>query len=236
MSIPLEQQSLRSTIEQTLLKPDTTATAIDRLCDEAAEHQFFGVCVNPCWVPRACSRLSQQKVAVVTVIGFPLGAHTAASKAREAAEMIDAGADELDMVLNLGSFLSGDEAATRHDIRGVVLAAGSVPVKLILETALLSPEQIARVSRWGIEEGVSFLKTSTGFSSRGASTADIETMSTAIRQYGTTASTRVQIKASGGIRSYETAVAMIKAGASRIGTSSGVAIIGGTAQSVGANY
>jgi deoxyribose-phosphate aldolase len=150
--------------------------------------------------------------------------------------MIDAGADELDMVLNLGSFLSGDEAATRHDIRGVVLAAGSVPVKLILETALLSPEQIARVSRWGIEEGVSFLKTSTGFSSRGASTADIETMSTAIRQYGTTASTRVQIKASGGIRSYETAVAMIKAGASRIGTSSGVAIIGGTAQSVGANY
>lgn len=214
---------LASRIEHTLLKATATADAIARLCDEAVEHGFAGVCVNGGWVRKAAERLATSDVRTVTVVGFPLGAMATAAKVHEARAAIDDGADELDMVLALGRFLGGDPRGAAHDILAVVQAAHphDVPVKVILETGHLTTEQIAMACAVARDAGAAFVKTSTGFGPRGASVDDIVTMRRAVGD-------ELQIKASGGIRSTADAEALVAAGADRLGTSSGIALVGGT--------
>ncbi len=205
-------------IDHTALKPETTREQVKKLCSEAMEYGFASVCVNPCHV-ELCSRLLKDSgVKVCTVIGFPLGATTTAAKAAEAAEAIDNGAREVDMVLNVGAIKDGDFEYAKNDIAAVVQAAkGKALVKVILETCLLTDEEKKISCRLSKEAGADFVKTSTGFSTGGATVADIRLMRETVRPY-------MGVKASGGIRDYETAKAMIDAGATRIGASASVAI------------
>ena len=205
------------TIDHTLLKAEATPKDIDTLCREARDYNFAAVCVNPIYVERSVGALKGTDVKVATVVGFPLGATTLVEKAREAGEAVRHGAGEIDMVMPVGLFLGGDHKAVAKDIREVVLAVGATPVKVILETCYLSPKQITQASLVARDEGAAFVKTSTGFGSRGATLEDVQIMKQAVGD-------RCQIKASGGIRNYQDAMAMIEAGATRIGTSSGVAI------------
>ena len=218
----MEARELARMIDHTLLRPEATREDIERLCREAIEHRFKAVCVNPYYVPQARGLLAGTGIEVCTVIGFPLGATSARAKLAEAVAAVEAGATELDMVMNVGAFLSGEEAVVRDDIRGVVEAAEDVPVKVILETGFLSSEEISRACLLAAEAGAAFVKTSTGFGPRGASVEDVRIMKEAVGD-------RLGIKASGGIRDRETALTMIRAGATRIGTSSGVAIVAGEA-------
>lgn len=205
-------------IDHTALKPETTTEQIKKLCGEAMEYGFASVCVNPYHV-NLCSRLlGGSSVKVCTVIGFPLGATTTAAKAAEAAEAVNNGAHEVDMVLNVGAIKSGDIEYAKQDIAAVVEAVkGKALVKVILETCLLTDEEKIIGCRISKEAGADFVKTSTGFSTGGATTADIRLM----RE---TVGPDMGVKASGGIRDYETAEAMIDAGATRIGASASVAI------------
>jgi deoxyribose-phosphate aldolase len=205
-------------IDHTLLKPDARPEQVEQLCAEACEHGFATVCVNSCHVPLCRRRVEGSNVRVCTVIGFPLGAMLREAKATEAAAAVNLGADELDMVMNIGWFKSGADEMVVSDIHRVLDAAQKRPVKVIIETCLLTHEEKERATRLVVDSGAAFVKTSTGFSTGGATVEDVMLLARV-------SAGRIGIKASGGIRDYATALKMIEAGATRIGTSSGVAIV-----------
>lgn len=212
---------LNCMIDHTILKPEATEAAVQKIIDEAKEYNFFSVCINPCWVAFASEQLADTDVAVCTVIGFPLGANTPEVKAYEAADAIKNGANEVDMVINIGALKSQQYDHVRQDIQGVVDAAkGKALVKVIIETALLTDEEKVKACELAKEAGADFVKTSTGFSTGGAKVADIRLM----RE---TVGPDMGVKASGGVHNAEEALAMIEAGATRIGASTGVAIVSG---------
>lgn len=215
-------ENLAGRIDHTLLKPDATLAAIDTLCQEALTHKFASVCVNTRWVPTAAERLKGSGVMVCTVVGFPLGAMTRLAKAEEARITVAEGADEVDMVIDIGGLLSADYAAVYDDILGVVGAARPVPVKVILETSMLDDEQKAIACLIARRTGAAYVKTSTGFGGGGANAHDIALMRAMVGD-------ALGVKASGAVRTREDARAMIKAGADRIGASSSVAIVTGGA-------
>jgi len=205
-------------IDHTLLKPDATAGQIRQLCQEAIAYEFASVCVNPTWVPLVAELLADARPAVCTVIGFPLGANLPAVKAFETQTCIAKGAQEVDMVINVGALKSGDFALVERDIAGVVQAAGGATVKVIIETALLTEEEKIRACELAQAAGADFVKTSTGFSGGGATVADIELMRRVVGP-------DMGVKASGGIHSASEARALIAAGATRLGASAGVKIM-----------
>lgn len=212
---------LNRMIDHTILKPEATEAAVQKIIDEAKEYNFFSVCINPCWVAFASEQLADTDVAVCTVIGFPLGANTPEVKAYEAADAIKNGANEVDMVINIGALKSQQYDYVRQDIQGVVDAAkGKALVKVIIETALLTDEEKVKACELAKEAGADFVKTSTGFSTGGAKVADIRLM----RE---TVGPDMGVKASGGVHNAEEELAMIEAGATRIGASTGVAIVSG---------
>ena len=218
--VPLVQTQpsfLASQIDHTLLKADATRSDIERLCAEASQFKFIAVCVNPCWVSLACQLLQGSNVKVVAVVGFPLGACLTSVKAFETREAISLGASEIDMVLNIGALKSGDEVFVFEDIRAVVDAAKPHEVKVILETALLTDAEKVKACQIARKAGAAFVKTSTGFSKSGATLEDVRLM----RQ---TVGSSMGVKASGGIRSKKDALAMLEAGANRLGTSASVLI------------
>ncbi|VUX01214.1 Deoxyribose-phosphate aldolase 1 [Streptococcus pasteurianus] len=207
-------------IDHTLLKPESTQTQIDKLIAEAVEYQFASVCVNPTWVSYAAKALKGTEVNVCTVIGFPLGANTSSVKAFETKDAVANGADEIDMVINIGQLKSGQYDAVEADIRAVVEASGDKLVKVIIETCLLTDGEKVKACQLRVAAGADYVKTSTGFSTAGANIADV----TLMRK---TVGPNIGVKAAGGTRSYADAEAFIKAGATRIGTSAGVAIVNG---------
>ncbi|WP_066064083.1 deoxyribose-phosphate aldolase [Neobacillus soli] len=208
-------------IDHTLLKPEATKEQIETLCLEAKENKFFSVCVNPTWVKMSKELLQGSGVKVCTVIGFPLGATTSETKAYETINAIDHGADEVDMVINIGALRDHNDELVESDIHAVVEAAkGRALTKVIIETSLLSKEEKIRACELSVKAGADYVKTSTGFSSGGATIDDIALMRK-------TVGPDIGVKASGGVRSTEDAVKMIEAGATRIGASSSVAIIKG---------
>lgn len=209
---------LNGLIDHTILKATATRADIERLCDEAIEHNFASVCVNTCWVPLCAERLANSEVEVCCVVGFPLGAMATDPKAYEARWAVDNGADEVDMVLNVGWLLAGEDDAVRADIAAVVEAAQGRCVKVILETCYLNDEQIEHACRLSVEAHATFVKTSTGFGTGGATVHDVALMTKAVNG-------AAKVKASGGIHTAEEAAAMVEAGADRIGTSSGIAIV-----------
>ena len=205
-------------IDSTLLKPEATPEQIVRLCREALEHRFAAVCVNSYHAALVSGLLASSDVKTCIVVGFPLGASFSDVKVFEAARALEAGAQELDMVMNIGAFKSGDHFAALDDIKAVVEeCAGRALVKVILECSLLTDAEKVRACKLAMTAGADFVKTSTGFSTGGATVADVSLLAKTVRG-------RVKVKASGGIRDLATARAMIDAGAARIGTSNGVAI------------
>jgi len=208
-------------IDHTLLKPEASAADIQKLCDEALKHGFYSVCVNPSNVKQAAQLLRGSPVKVCVVVGFPLGAQAAQIKVLEARRALREGAREVDMVINIGALKSKEDALVLQDIRGVVEACkeGRALSKVILETSLLNQEEKVRACELSMKAGADFVKTSTGFSSGGATAEDIALMSR------TVAPKKLGVKASGGVRSYADAVKMIRAGATRIGTSNGIKIV-----------
>ena len=212
--------SVNSYIDHTLLKADANKEQILSLIDEAKKYEFASVCVNPTWVKTAAELLKDSSVKVCTVIGFPLGANTPFVKACETKNAIQNGADEIDMVINIGALKSKNLALVEEDIQAVVEASGDKLVKVIIETCLLTDDEKVLACQIAKTAGADFVKTSTGFSTGGATVADVALM----RQ---TVGPEMGVKASGGARSYEDALAFIEAGATRIGTSSGVAIMEG---------
>lgn len=220
-----DKAKLPAYIDHTLLKADATTEAIGNLCDEARKYGFYSVCVNSMWVQAASEALEGSGVRVSAVVGFPLGASLTEVKAFEAAKAAEHGASDIDMVMAVGALLAGDEDYVREDIRAVVDAVrGKAIVKVILETGYLNEEQKRTACRLAEEAGAHFVKTSTGFGPGGATVEDVALMKAAV-------SPNVQVKASGGVRDLTAALAMIQAGATRLGTSSGVAIINGAAGS-----
>lgn len=214
---------LAQRIEHTLLKPEATVKDIMRLCDEAQKYHLYAVCVNPCYVPLAKHLLQGTEVKVVTVVGFPLGATFSSVKALEAKTAMEEHADEIDMVMNVSAFKTGDYAAVTEDIRRVVEAAAPCPVKVIIEAAYLTPREKRTACRIIADGGAKFVKTSTGFGKGGATVEDVKLLQEEAGKYG------LKVKAAGGIRDVETAKAMVEAGADRIGTSAGAAIAAGEA-------
>ncbi|KMK83052.1 deoxyribose-phosphate aldolase [Pectobacterium brasiliense] len=215
-------------IDHTLLAANATEQQIITLCDEAVAHRFYAVCVNSGYVPLVVEKLKGTDVQVCSVIGFPLGAGLTASKAFEAKAAIDAGAQEIDMVINVGWLKSGKIAAVQADIQAVREVCAAIPLKVILETCLLDDEQIVLVCEMCRQLDVAFVKTSTGFSTGGAREEHVRLMRN-------TVGSDMGVKASGAVRDRQTAQRMIEAGATRIGTSSGVAIVSGEAAAAG-NY
>lgn len=211
---------IASMIDHTLLKSDATSDQIIRLCAEAKNYHFASVCIQPYWVPLAVHELKNTQVAVCTVIGFPLGVNTKEVKAYETVQAIENGAMEIDMVLNQGALKSGNEQAVEEDIHAVVSLSQGAIVKVILETCALLDHEIVQACRIAVRAGANFVKTSTGFGEGGATLE-------AVRLMRSTVGSRIGVKASGGVRDLKTAEAMVAAGANRLGTSSGVAIVGG---------
>lgn len=224
----IDAQALAATIDHTALKPDTGEAAIRRLCDEATAYGFASVCIQPTWVPLAAELLHGSTVRVCTVIGFPLGATLTSVKAFETGEAIQAGAEEVDMVINIGWLKDGRDADVQADIAAVVTAARDaaenagrqtpVVVKVIIETALLNNEEKRRACALAAAAGADFVKTSTGFSGGGATVEDVALMREVVGD-------ALGVKASGGIRNATDAQAMIAAGATRLGASAGVQIV-----------
>ncbi len=210
--------SMNQYIDHTLLKAQATRSEIERLCQEAKKYQFMSVCVNPYWVAYANELLHDTSVKVCTVIGFPLGANTSSVKAFEAKEAVKSGADEVDMVINVGLVKDGLWDQVQADIKAVVDAAKPALVKVIIETCLLEHDEIVNSCQAAQQAGADFVKTSTGFSTGGATVDDVALM----RQ---TVGPDMGVKASGGIHTFEEAQALIEAGASRLGASKGVAIV-----------
>jgi deoxyribose-phosphate aldolase len=209
---------LAACIEHTLLRPNATRVDIEVLCAEARAHGFHAACVNGTRVELARHLLDDTDVRVVAAVGFPLGAMDSDAKRYETEAAVDAGAQEIDVVLNIGRLKDGDARFVFRELRDVVEAAADLPVKVILETCLLTQDEKLRAAGLAVEAGAKFVKTSTGFSSGGATVADVQLLRAAVPPH-------IGVKASGGIRDTITALAMIEAGASRIGTSAGVAIV-----------
>ena len=211
---------LNKYFDHTLLKPEATSAQIDKLCEEAREYDFYSVCVNSWYAARCMENLRGADVKIAAVVGFPLGACTTATKAFETEEACKDGASEVDMVLNVGVFKDGDYDYIREDIYAVVEAAAkyNAIVKVILETCLLSDSEIEEACKLAKEAGAHFVKTSTGFNAAGATVEDVALMKKTVGD-------ALEVKASGGIRDYAQAMAMIEAGADRIGASASVAIM-----------
>ncbi|WP_053372857.1 deoxyribose-phosphate aldolase [Paenibacillus sp. FJAT-27812] len=213
--------NLSGMIDHTLLRADATKAEITKLTEEAKKYSFASVCVNPTWVAYSAEQLAGSTVKVCTVIGFPLGASTTETKAFEAANAIANGATEVDMVINISALKDGNDALVEKDIKAVVdTAAGKALVKVIIEASLLTDEEKVRASQLSAKAGADFVKTSTGFSTGGATAEDVALMRKTVGD-------KLGVKASGGIRSLEDMEKMIAAGASRIGASSGVKIMEG---------
>jgi deoxyribose-phosphate aldolase len=212
------KRDIAKRIDHTNLKPVTTEEEIRKLCAEAREYGFASVCVNPVFVPTVAAELTGSEVLTCSVVGFPLGANPTEVKAAEAEWAVDQGAEEIDMVIHIGALKAGDTAWVTRDIAAVVEAAAGRTVKVIIETCYLSDEEKRTACDCARQAGAHFVKTSTGFGSGGATAEDVALMRGAV---GDT----MKVKASGGIRSYEDAMAMIEAGADRIGASAGIAIV-----------
>ena len=210
--------NIASMIDHTILKADTTIEQVKKICDEAKEYKFKSVCVNSCYTKFASDELKDSGVLVCTVVGFPLGTMDSKAKAFETARAIELGANEIDMVINIAALKDQQDELVERDIRAVVEAAkGKAIVKVIIETCLLTKEEKVRACELSVKAGADFVKTSTGFSTGGATVEDIRLM----RE---TVGPEIGVKASGGVRSREDALAMVEAGATRIGASSGVSI------------
>ncbi len=214
----MKKQEIAAMIDHTLLKATATAAQIKQLCAEAKEFRFASVCVNPARVALAAQLLSDSPVKVCTVIGFPLGANTSEVKAFETMNAVNNGADEIDMVLNVGAAKESDWTAVESDIRAVVNAAAGRLVKVILETCYLTPDEIVCACKAAESAGANFVKTSTGFGTGGAKVEDVALMRKSIPD-------TMCVKASGGIHNYQEAIALVEAGASRIGASAGIQIV-----------
>ena len=208
--------NLASYIDHTLLKPIATKADILKLCEEAKQYHFASVCVNPCWVSLCAEVLKGTGVNVCTVIGFPLGANTSEIKAEEAALAIKQGANEVDMVINIGALKEGNTDYVYQDILAVRKASEGKVLKVIIETSYLTDEEKKTVCKLAAKAGADFVKTSTGFSNAGATAEDVKLMKEA---------SGIKVKASGGVRTKEDALKMIEAGASRLGASAGIKIV-----------
>lgn len=215
-------ENLNKYVEHTLLKQDARKADLIKLFEEAKEYKFLGVCINPCYVKLAKENLKDTDVKVVTVIGFPLGANTTETKIFETIQAVKDGADEIDMVINVTKVKDRETDFLVEEIKLIKSACGGKNLKVILETDLLTKDEIKYACECAIQGGADFVKTSTGFvkGGVGAKAEDVELMYKTVHSYG------LQVKASGGIRDKESALAMIKAGATRLGTSSGVKIVG----------
>lgn len=212
-------EKLAKMIDHTLLKPESTKEAIEKICEEAKEYGFATVCIHPYWVPEAAKALAGTEVGITTVIGFPLGATTTFTKVAETRDAIASGATEIDMVINLGALKSHQDVNVVWDINQVVEAAkGQAIVKVIIETGYLTEDEKRRACILAKEAGADFVKTSTGFGPGAATVEDIRLMRK-------TVGPEMGVKASGGVRDRETAEAMVEAGATRIGASAGIAIV-----------
>ncbi len=225
----LSAAQLAAFIDHTLLKPDATAAQIEKLCAEAREHKFFSVCVNGSRVAAARHFLDGSDVKVASVVGFPLGAMSSDAKRFETEAAIDDGAQEIDMVLNVARLKDGDDKYVLRELTDVAEAADERTVKVILETCLLTDAEKVCACKLVVESGAHFVKTSTGFSTGGATIADVKLMRATVGpEFG--------VKASGGIRDLQTALAMIEAGATRLGTSASIAIVRGVGNKSGGSY
>ena len=205
-------------IDHTMLKADATTETIKKYCSEAKEYGFASVCVNTCHVPLVAEELKGSDVKVCCVVGFPLGAMSTAAKAFEAKTAVQEGADEVDMVINVGGMKDGNYEMVKSDIKAVVDASEGRTVKVIIETCLLTKDEIVKACELSVEAGASFVKTSTGFSTGGALASDVALMKKTVGD-------RAKVKASGGIRTYEQAMELINAGADRIGAGNGVILL-----------
>lgn len=205
-------------IDHTVLKADTPLETVKRICDEAMEYGFASVCINPCHVAYCADYLKDSDVNVCTVIGFPLGANTSATKAFETKDAIANGADEIDMVMNIGALKDKNYDLVRDDVKAVVDAANGTLVKVILETCLLTKDEIKKACELCVEAKADFVKTSTGFSTRGATIEDVKIMKAAVQG-------KAKVKAAGGVRTHEDMVKIVEAGADRIGTSAGCSLV-----------
>ena len=207
-------------IDHTLLKPESTPQDIEKLCLEAKEYDFASVCIQPCYVKMAYGLLKETDVKVCTVIGFPLGANTTETKIQEACQAVEEGAEEIDMVINIGALKAGDTVYVTEEIRRIKEAVGEHILKVIIETCLLTDEEKVLACQCAVNAGADFVKTSTGFSKGGATVEDVRLMKQTVGD-------RCRVKASGGIRTPEDFNAIIEAGAARIGTSSVIKLICG---------
>lgn len=205
-------------IDHTVLKADAKREDIDRICEEAMQYHFASVCVNPTWVSYCAQKLKDSEVNVCTVIGFPLGANTSKVKAFEAQDAIENGADEVDMVINIGALKDNDDDKVYEDIKAVVDASKGTLVKVIIETCLLTENEKVRACLAAKKANAQYVKTSTGFSTGGATVEDVRLMKQTVGE-------DMLVKASGGVRTKEDMVAVVEAGASRIGTSSGCKLV-----------
>ena len=205
-------------IDHTVLKADTPLETVKRICDEAMEYGFASVCINPCHVAYFADYLKDSDVNVCTVIGFPLGANTSAVKAFETKDAIANGADEIDMVMNIGALKDKNYDLVRDDVKAVVEAANGTLVKVILETCLLTEDEIKKACELCVEAKADYVKTSTGFSTRGATIEDVRIMKEAVHG-------KAKVKAAGGVRTPEDMVKIVAAGADRIGTSAGCSLV-----------
>lgn len=210
-------------IDHTLLKQDATSIEIDQLCVEAKEYDFMSVCVNSSYVKRCVSNLKDTDVKVCSVIGFPLGMSTTETKIFETQEVIAAGATEVDMVINVGALKDKNDKYVLNEISQIKRACGKNILKVIIETALLTEEEKVRACKLAVEAGADFVKTSTGFSTAGATDKDVKLMKDTVGD-------RAEVKAAGGVRTTEDLKAMVEAGATRIGTSGGIALVKGETQ------
>lgn len=210
--------NLSKYIDHTLLKADAREEQIRELCREAKEYDFMSVCVNPCWIETAKEELAGTDVKVCVVIGFPLGAMTTAAKVFEARDAVERGAEEVDMVINIGRLKDGNDAYVTNEIKAIKEAIGDKILKVIIETCLLSDEEKVRACLDAKTAGADFVKTSTGFSTSGATPADVALMKKTVGE-------TVLVKAAGGVRTKEDMFEMIEAGADRIGTSRGVSLM-----------
>lgn len=225
---PDKPATLAAYIDHTLLKPESTKQNIRKICEEALEHHFFAVCVNSWMIPTCREILKTTKIQIASVVGFPLGACETSVKSFETTRAFNIGAHEVDMVLNIGALKAQEYNYVEKEIQAVVRAAEGKIVKVIFETSLLTDEEKKKACELSLNAGAHFVKTSTGFGSGGATLDDVKLMKAAV-------GSKAQVKASGGIRDFETAANMIAAGATRLGTSSGVLLVKGKNASSG-NY
>ena len=209
---------LNKYIDHTLLKADAKKEDILKLCEEAKKYDFMSVCVNPCWIPVVKDALKETDVLTCVVIGFPLGAMTTEAKIFEAKDAVEKGADEVDMVINIGQLKDGNDAYVTEEIRKIKEAVGDKVLKVIIETCLLTDEEKTRACEDIVKAGADFAKTSTGFSTRGATIEDVRIMKEAVHG-------KAKVKAAGGVRTPEDMVKIVAAGADRIGTSAGCSLV-----------